>query len=308
MLRSLASPTWGARGLFVTLLTDERYDAVFKLPLEPQLLTVIGAAPENKQLLTTQLATSTAMELVHVADGSEELAAASRLTRERSKVLLNALLPRMMGLTEEVQRLRTAVVPWKDDTPPESADKEWIKLTSTYTPEQRAAINAVLDELLAPFDGPVEGLWKSPEIWATAGYGAYALVRQWDPVFCPAGPTSANALVLANALTSVSLAAWVAYVSIVFFSNGILPGPDATQLDAATWVEVRDLSLNFWLISPLLGLPFAPVVHPGLEGIFNLLLAWAAAFAASRAAFRSSMLLTGIAGFPLFPPRITVRP
>ena len=212
VLRSLASPTWGARGLFVTLLTDERYDAVFKLTLEPQLLTVIGAAPENKQLLTTQLATSTAMELVHVADGSEELAAASRLTRERSKVLLNALLPRMMGLTEEVQRLRTAVVPWKDDTPPESADKEWIKLTSTYTPEQRAAINAVLDELLAPFDGPVEGLWKSPEIWATAGYGAYALVRQWDPVFCPAGPTSANALVLANALTSVSLAAWVAYV------------------------------------------------------------------------------------------------
>jgi hypothetical protein len=227
MLRSLASPTWGARGLFVTLLTDERYDAVFKLPLEPQLLTVIGAAPENKQLLTTQLATSTAMELVHVADGSEELAAASRLTRERSKVLLNALLPRMMGLTEEVQRLRTAAVPWKDDTPPESADKEWIKLTSTYTPEQRAAINAVLDELLAPFDGPVEGLWKSPEIWATAGYGAYALVRQWDPVFCPAGPTSANALVLANALTSVSLAAWVAYV--LGAANAAMAKPEAAR-------------------------------------------------------------------------------
>jgi len=212
MLRSLASPTWGARGLFVTLLTDECYDAVFKLPLEPQLLTTIGAAPENKRLLTMNVATSMAAELVHVADGNEKLAAASRLTRDRSKVLLNALLPRMMGLTEEVQRLRTAVVPWKDETPPESADKEWLKLTSTYTPEQRAAISAVLDELLAPFDGPVEGLWKSPEIWATAGYGAYALVRQWDPVFCPAGPTSANALVVANALTSVSLAAWAAYV------------------------------------------------------------------------------------------------
>lgn len=30
----------------------------------------------------------------------------------------------------------------------------------------------------------------------------------------------------------------VAYVYIVFFSNGILPGPDATQLDVATWEEV----------------------------------------------------------------------
>mmetsp|Transcript_8896 Transcript_8896/g.19705 ORF Transcript_8896/g.19705 Transcript_8896/m.19705 type:complete len:162 (+) Transcript_8896:2-487(+) len=77
---------------------------------------------------------------------------------------------------------------------------------------------------------------------------------------------------------AVPLAAWVGYVTIVFFSNGILPGPDATQLDGATWVEVRDLSLNFWLVAPLLNLPFAPTVHPGLEAIFNWLLAWAAAF------------------------------
>lgn len=31
-------------------------------------------------------------------------------------------------------------------------------------------------------------------------------------------------------------------------------------------------------MSPLLNLPFSPVVHPGLEGIFNLLLSWAALF------------------------------
>ena len=213
-LRSLASPTWGARGLFVTLLTDERYNAVFELPLEPQLLTVIGGSGKV-QLLTMQVAMSTAMELVHVADGSEELAVASRLTRERSKVLLTALLPRMMGLTEEVQRLRGAVVPWKDDTPPESADKEWVELIKKekYSAEQRGAIKAVLDELLAPYDEMVpSGLWKSPEIWATAGYGGYALVTQWDPVFCPAGPTSANALVVANAATTLGLAAWAAYV------------------------------------------------------------------------------------------------
>ena len=33
------------------------------------------------------------------------------------------------------------------------------------------------------------------------------------------------------------------------------------------------------LVAPLLGLPFSPAIHPGLEGLFNLLLAWAACFA-----------------------------
>ena len=53
----------------------------------------------------------------------------------------------------------------------------------------------------------------------------------------------------------------------------------AQALEQRTWEEVRDLSLNFFLVSPILGLPFAPVVHPGLEAIFNLLLSWAAMFA-----------------------------
>jgi len=212
-LRSLASPTWGARGSFVTLLTDARYDAVFKLPLEPQLLTVIGGSGKT-QLLTMQLATSAAMELVHVADGNEGLAAASRRTRDRSKVLLTELLPRMMGLKEEMQRLRIAVV-----TPPESADKEWVGVflkKEKYGAEQLGAIKAVLDELLGSYveEAPF-ALWKSPfglPIWATAGYGGYAMVTQWDPVFCPAGPTSTNALYAANALTLLGIALWAAYV------------------------------------------------------------------------------------------------
>jgi hypothetical protein len=66
---------------------------------------------------------------------------------------------------------------------------------------------------------------------------------------------------------------------IVFFSDGILPGANALQLEQRTWEEVRDLSLNFFLVSPLLNLPFSPTVHPVLEGVFNLLLSWAALFA-----------------------------
>ena len=66
---------------------------------------------------------------------------------------------------------------------------------------------------------------------------------------------------------------------VLFVSDGILPGANALQLEQRTWEEVRDLSLNFFLVSPSLDLPFSPVVHPMLEGVFNLLLAWAAMFA-----------------------------
>lgn len=106
------------------------------------------------------------------------------------------------------------------------------------------------------------------------------------PEPAPVKPGSASLSILsfaskliAEPIRALPLVIWVAYIVIVFFSNGILPGKDATQFDGATWAEVRDLSLNFWFISALLQLPFAPVVHPGLEGIFNLVLAWAAAFA-----------------------------
>jgi hypothetical protein len=75
------------------------------------------------------------------------------------------------------------------------------------------------------------------------------------------------------------IATWLAYMGIVFFSDGILPGANALQLEQRTWEEVRDLSINFFLVSPILHLPFAPVVHPMLEGVFNLLLSWAAMFA-----------------------------
>ena len=76
----------------------------------------------------------------------------------------------------------------------------------------------------------------------------------------------------------IPLIIWAAYMYIVFFSDGILPGANALQLEQRTWEEVRDLSLNFFFVSPILSLPFSPVVHPMLEGVFNILLAWAALF------------------------------
>jgi ketosteroid isomerase-like protein len=62
------------------------------------------------------------------------------------------------------------------------------------------------------------------------------------------------------------LIVWFAYMYVVFLSNGILPGANALSLEVRTWEEVRDLSLNFFLVAPLLHLPFSPTVHPMLEG------------------------------------------
>ena len=83
----------------------------------------------------------------------------------------------------------------------------------------------------------------------------------------------------AEPIRLIPAAIWVAYMYILFISDGILPGANALALEQRTWEEVRDLSLNFFLVSPALNLPFSPVVHPMLEGVFNLLLAWAAMFA-----------------------------
>lgn len=105
---------------------------------------------------------------------------------------------------------------------------------------------------------------------------------------------------IAEPVRLVPLATWLAYVYFVFFSHALLPGPDVTQLDPATWAEVLGLSLNFGFVAPLLHLPFSPVLHPGLEAIFNLLLAWAAAFAAfasdGRAGRQSGSMLPTLLG------------
>jgi len=104
-----------------------------------------------------------------------------------------------------------------------------------------------------------------------------------EPAVVKPGDVGLNVLSLASKIISepvraVPLTLWVVYMYVVFFSTGIIPGANALELEQRTWEEVFNLSLNFFFVSPLLNLPFAPVVHPGLEGIFNLLLSWAALF------------------------------
>ena len=85
----------------------------------------------------------------------------------------------------------------------------------------------------------------------------------------------------------IPFAAWIAYCYFLFFSTDT-PGLNALALDPATWQEVKDLSLNYWLILPTLSINTAPTVHPILEGTFNLLLAWVTLFVGFAVDGRSS--------------------
>ena len=56
-------------------------------------------------------------------------------------------------------------------------------------------------------------------------------------------------------IKAIPAAAWLFYCWFLFLSN-VAPGPNALQLDPATWEEVKNLSLNFWLVLPLAGRPY----------------------------------------------------
>ena len=104
-----------------------------------------------------------------------------------------------------------------------------------------------------------------------------------EPAVIKPGTTGLRTLSLASKLIEepkrlLPFTAWVAYIYIVFFSQGILPGKDFFHTDPKTWIEVQNLSFNFMFIAPAAKLPVAAKLHPMLEGVFNGLLAWAAMF------------------------------
>ena len=104
-----------------------------------------------------------------------------------------------------------------------------------------------------------------------------------EPAVIKPGSTGLRTLSLASKLIEepkrlLPFTAFVAYIYVVYFSTGILPGKDFFHSDPKTWIEVQNLSFNFMFIAPSLKLPVAAKLHPMLEGVFNGLLAWAAMF------------------------------
>jgi len=138
LLHALVSTTAGARGWFVTLLTDPNFEALFVPPMDDVLLQAIIANPEpNIKLMTMNVAMSTATELAHLARGHPDLAKASRMTRDRSTTLLAELMDRLPGLNDSVKALLSAVTP-EEPLP----DSEWVKFCDKwgYSAKQREAI------------------------------------------------------------------------------------------------------------------------------------------------------------------------
>ena len=158
-LRALVSHIAGGRGWFVSLLTNPDYEPIFVPPLDEGLLSAIEASPDpNAKLMTMNVAMSTATELVHQANCKPHLAAASRLTRERSKALAVALIDRMPALRASIEALKQAVQPLavgdgetRRATSVEPEIAEWHEFCRKwgYGPEQRGAIRTELEEILA---------------------------------------------------------------------------------------------------------------------------------------------------------------
>jgi len=147
LLRALISTTAGARGWFVTLLTDPDFEPLFVSPMEEVLLQAIASNPEpNIKLMTMNVAMSTATELAHLARGHPDLAKASRMTRDRSTMILTELMGRLPGLKDSVKALLSAVTP--EEPLPAS---EWVKFCDKwgYSAEQKEAIRRQLAPLVA---------------------------------------------------------------------------------------------------------------------------------------------------------------
>ncbi|MDX2229116.1 MAG: hypothetical protein NW220_05745 [Leptolyngbyaceae cyanobacterium bins.349] len=70
---------------------------------------------------------------------------------------------------------------------------------------------------------------------------------------------------------------WLIYISFLFFSD-FPPGESLLHVKPDTLHEAIALSLNFWFVLPALVPKLAPVLHPALEGLFNLTVAWGLLF------------------------------
>ena len=87
LLQDLVSTTSGARGWFVSLLTDDDLAQLFVPPIDDALLQPIAARPEpNLRLCVMNVAMSAATAVAHERDGHRDLAAASRATSSRRRL------------------------------------------------------------------------------------------------------------------------------------------------------------------------------------------------------------------------------
>lgn len=71
--------------------------------------------------------------------------------------------------------------------------------------------------------------------------------------------------------------AWLIYIAYLLLSD-LPPGNSLLHTQPATLQLALQLSLNFWFVLPALLPQASPVLHPALEGLFNLTIAWGLLF------------------------------
>jgi len=74
--------------------------------------------------------------------------------------------------------------------------------------------------------------------------------------------------------------AWLLYMQHIFLSDAPCgaAGGEMCGISLPVTMEAINLSINFWFVTPLVFPSMAPVIHPALEGLFNIVVAWGALF------------------------------
>ena len=134
-LSALVSSENGARGFFVTYLTDDR--SLADAP-SPAVIQALSAAPEIvAPLLVKNLAMSTAMAITHRQNQNLELAQGSDRVRSRTERLIQALPSK--PLRDQAQQLAESI-----DTGIGSYHSFLVRWG--YSPEQQQAIRHQLEQ------------------------------------------------------------------------------------------------------------------------------------------------------------------
>jgi len=137
IITALVQTENGARGFFVSYLTDERD---FIDQMQP---TVVQALLKSEgtvgDLLTKNLVMSTAMILAHTRNQNSELAAGSALTRERTDAIIRAM--RSLKVDEHLQRMQRTI---------EQGGGDYQKFLDRwkYDAEQKAAMLEAIEHAL----------------------------------------------------------------------------------------------------------------------------------------------------------------
>lgn len=95
-----------------------------------------------------------------------------------------------------------------------------------------------------------------------------------QPQTAPESKISTTAIPATNGGAKAFLwGSWVVYVGYLLLSEWP-PGESLLHTRPETLQMAMDLSLNFWFVMPMVVPHVTPVLHPALEALFNIVVAW----------------------------------